>query len=125
MSLFKSGKFTSHAGIELLWKIECDALTDEDWATLAFMVAEKFRFRTVEGIPTGGLKFAKALSPYLTYTSLIHLIVDDVWTTGKSMRETKQIDNVIGVVAFARGPLTDEDREWVMPMWSAAEWLHF
>ena len=39
MNLFQLGKFTSHAGKELNWKIECDALTDADWECLAEMIA--------------------------------------------------------------------------------------
>jgi hypothetical protein len=101
MNLFNRGKFLSHAGLELDWKIECDALTDEDWECLAKMISEKTEFRSVYGIPRGGTKLATALVKYCNPTSPIHLVVDDVWTTGKSMREVMKPGDM-GFVVFAR-----------------------
>lgn len=101
MNLFQHGKFISHAGSELDWKIECDALTDEDWECLALMIAEKTEFGSVYGIPRGGTKLAKALEKYKNPKSIIHLVVDDVWTTGKSMREVMKPGD-LGFVVFAR-----------------------
>lgn len=101
MNLFQLGKFVSHAGNELEWKIECDALTDEDWDCLAKMIAEKTEFGSVYGIPRGGTKLANALEKYKNPKSIIHLVVDDVWTTGKSMREVMKPGD-LGFVVFAR-----------------------
>ena len=101
MNLFQLGKFVSHAGNELEWKIECDALTDDDWECLAKMISEKTQFGSVYGIPRGGTKLANALEKYCNPKSSIRLVVDDVWTTGKSMRDViKGTD--IGFVVFAR-----------------------
>lgn len=104
MSIFKKIDFISHAGNLLKWKIDCDDLTDEDLATLAVLVSRKFSFNNVMGIPTGGTRFANALTPYITKTADVPLIVDDVLTTGKSMTEfyQKLAHPAIGVVIFSR-----------------------
>lgn len=102
LTLFKTEEFISHAGLRLDWKIECDALTDEDLATLAKVGAKMVgEFGSVYGIPSGGLKFAKALHQYITPGGP-RLIVDDVLTTGKSMKEVHREYNDKGLVIFAR-----------------------
>ncbi len=106
-SLFQRGAFTLHSGETSSWKIECDALTSEDWDTLATIAMERFTlpFGKVIGIPTGGMAFARALEPYQR-ASMTILIVDDVLTSGQSMlRELEKEPTGIGLVAFARGPL--------------------
>lgn len=123
MSLFQRGNFTLHSGEESWFKIDCDFLTDEDLDTLALLVAEDYRvgpFFIVEGVPTGGERFARALekyalSKYATARNPRVLIVDDVLTTGGSMeRQRAGRDNVQGVVIFARGVCPD----WVVPLFS-------
>ena len=110
--LFQRQSFIAHSSRRLDWKIECDALTDEDWDTLAWRVAQNVRFGSVYGIPNGGIRFARALEPYVT--SGPRLIVDDVLTTGKSMREARQSSSDLGVVVFARGICP----HWVTPIFS-------
>ena len=102
-ALFKKGTFTSAAGILLPWKIECDALTDEDWETLAVIIASKCMFGSVFGVPTGGEKLAKALEKYITPGLSIRLVVDDVFTTGKTLSGYIKLHDIIWVV-FARNP---------------------
>ena len=84
MNLFQKVDFISHAGLPLSWKIECDALTEDDWKGLARMIMdhETRSFGSVEGIPRGGIPLANALSEYATEGP--PMIVDDVYTTGKS-----------------------------------------
>ena len=79
-----------HAGGESNFLIDCESLTNEDLASVAGLVATTYSFREVIGIPNGGLKFADALRPYCKSESQIVLIVDDVLTTGVSMREFRQ-----------------------------------
>ena len=50
MSLFIREDFISHAGLPLTWKVECDALTDNDYEALAKIVSEKLTFRDVKGL---------------------------------------------------------------------------
>ena len=132
-NLFELGSFTSHSGLQLDWKINCDALTDDDWECLAYIAVKELQgyhlgvFGMVEGVPTGGLKFAQALQKYVTPDSEILLIVDDVCTTGRSMLEAKRAispfsspyRSVVGVVAFMRNAFTvlmSEDLEWIIPI---------
>ncbi len=119
MSLFKNGEFRSSFGNILPWKIDCDALVDEDWETLAALVGPKFHFSSVEGVPTGGLKFAKALQPYCTVGEV--LIVDDVLTTGASMERQRAGRDALGVVVFDRAGGTC--LRWIIPIWRIFPWF--
>lgn len=118
--LFVLEDFVMHSGGIGHYKIECDALTDSDWATLAYMISEKVNFKFVRGVPTGGLKLQNALFKYRDPNSKTFLIVDDVLTTGNSMNEFKSffegcidgVDEIIGAVVFARDVCPD----WVMPL---------
>jgi len=90
MALFVDEEFTSHAGLRLGWKIEMDALDEDDWRCLAKMILEYETrpFREAVGIPRGG----KLLGDILNESSTGNpddpvLIVDDVYTTGTSFRE--------------------------------------
>ena len=90
MDLFQKKTFTSHSGLELKWKIECDAISDAEWDCFATMILDyqKQPFCKVEGIPRGGLKLAERLQPYATGDSSHQvMIVDDVYTTGGSFKE--------------------------------------
>ena len=102
MNLFQSGNFVLHSGAHSNFKINCNALTDEDWKALASIVSKKFKFGKVWGIPRGGTKLANALLSYITEGRAI--IVDDVFTTGNSMEEARRVfgEDSIGVVVFAR-----------------------
>lgn len=122
--LFKSGEFTSHSGLKLDWKVECDVLDKEDWEVLARVIAMHVQpFCIVLGIPRGGLPLANALYQYrVRHNCTSILIVDDVLTTGKSMEKARNdilaTTNLVGcvimgAVAFARGPC---------PMWVYAVW---
>jgi len=87
-SLFQMGDFTSHAGLPLKWKLECDAITDEEWRCLAKMIMDYQHrpFSKAVGIPRGGVKLADALNEYASGDDNdFPLICDDVFTTGTSM----------------------------------------
>jgi hypothetical protein len=117
MNLFQYGDFISHAGKELKWKIECDALTDEDWDCLAQIVADRCSFGSVYGIPRGGEKFAKALEKYTKSSNPYRLVVDDVYTTGKSMREVMNSGD-IGFVVFAREQIRFDPDKYVRALFT-------
>lgn len=117
MSLFQLGKFISHAGNELEWKIECDALTDDDWECLAKMISERTQFGSVYGIPRGGVKLQKALEKYCDPNNKIRLVVDDVYTTGKSMRDVMVGDD-LGYVVFARKTITFDSQYYVRALFT-------
>ena len=111
--MFKWGEFRSHAGLTLPFKIELDGLTDADWDCLARMVADAFAFGHVDGVPTGGLRFATALSRYVEPGDPGLLIADDVLTTGKSMERQRAGREAMGVVVFSR---TNYEPGWIFPI---------
>lgn len=90
-SLFVKQDLTLHSGKKSDFKIECDALTDNDWECLAYLISKQVSFDFVIGVPNGGNKLAKALEKYSTNTwTQSVLIVDDVLTTGNSMEEIRK-----------------------------------
>ena len=108
--LFQSVDFKSHSGLELKWKIECDAISDPEWFTISQMIMEiSVPFKEAIGIPRGGTKLGNLLNQYGTRKKEDPiLLVDDVLTTGESMKEFKtkrtwrNPANYIGWVVFAR-----------------------
>jgi len=91
-SLFEAGEFTSHAGLKLAWKIECDAIKPEEWDVLAQMILEHEAqpWSRAVGIPRGGVALGNALDKHSTGDPKDPvLIADDVYTTGTSFREYK------------------------------------
>lgn len=110
--LFQAGQIELHSGAKTNWKIECDALSDSEIDTLALMLSEILpAFGSVEGVPRGGDRLAKAMLRYCTTGPL--LIVDDVLTTGNSMAAHRAFrKRTIGAVLFARGQCPP----WVVPL---------
>ncbi len=108
-SIFQLFDFTLPNGDSTFYKIECDHLTDGDIECFAKMVGH-VSFKSVEGIPRGGLPFAKALEKYIDPESEVHLVVDDVLASGTAMTNAMQAASdrgeevVRGVVIFSRGP---------------------
>jgi hypoxanthine phosphoribosyltransferase len=93
MDLFQSVNFISHAGIPMTWKIECDAISPQEWVTLAQMIKEHEHrpWQKAVGIPRGGVALGEALDAYSTGNPNDPiLIADDVYTTGTSFREFKE-----------------------------------
>lgn len=120
MPLFRNKPFVSHSKQLLSFNIECGALSDEDFDTLAAIIAKQFRFSGIQGTP-GGQRLAKALEKYVSKArSLPVLIVSDVLATGKTMQELRYAfgTHTIGVVIFARG----ECPEWIHPLFRLADW---
>lgn len=113
-ALFQHGRFTLHSGQVSPLKIECDALGETDWDTLARIVAARLTFSAVLPVPMGGIPFAKALRPHCGGKGPL-LIVDDVLTTAGSMEQARELHgdpDAIGAVVFARGPCPS----WVTPI---------
>lgn len=100
MSLFQLGNFTLASGQTSPWKLECDALDDGDWECLAYLGSRIVpSFGSVIGVPRGGLPFAKAMEKYITDGP--RLVVDDVFTTGKSLAPYLN-EYTFALVVFAR-----------------------
>ncbi len=119
MPLFADQSFVGHAGGRLSFKIECDALSDQDLETIAGIIGRTHLFGKVYGVPRGGLRLAAALQKHcLSYGQT--LIVDDVLTTGTSMEEARRLigEPSQGIVLFARGPCPT----WIHPVFQLAPW---
>lgn len=132
-----AGDFTLKSGQKSDYKIECDALTPEDWMGLAVMAMHILpKFKRAYGVPRGGVPFADALNTLSRQRYDVlpadspSLVCEDVWTTGGSMRAFRDrefsraaIDAgfVIGVCVFARNPPEDWVRvvtaPWVNRVW--------
>lgn len=119
--LFQTGKFRLHSGAMSTFKIDCDALTDTDLSVLANQVHLRCcPFGRVEGVPRGGVRFAKALWEYATGKgSDPLLIVDDVYSTGASMQTQRNDRPAIGVVIFARKEPT---QDWIRALFTMTSW---
>jgi len=119
MGLFRLGDFTLSSGQKSRWKIDCDYLTEEVWKTLAFMSQNwRFVYKEVIPVPKGksrstidnAVRFADALKSYCDPAANSYLIVDDVYTTGKSMEDCRRALRekvgpepiIFGLVVFAR-----------------------
>ena len=119
MNLFNIGNFKLHSGKESNFKINCDALSDEDIESLAKIISKKYSsFWKVYGIPMGGIRLAVALAKYHKPKGNYVLVVDDVLTTGQSMKKamSKFNGSTWGVVIFARGKCP-EFVEPIFQMW--------
>ena len=115
MDLFQEYNYVGHAGGNLTWKIECDAITDAEWKVLATVLLqyEKRPFRVAVGIPRGATKLGNILNEFATGEPQHPvLVVDDVYTTGTSFREFKakhyKDEHIIQWVIFARKPTTND-----------------
>jgi len=108
-NLFQKKNLILNSGLSSDFKIECDALTDKDIECLSYLISKKIQFKSVFGVPTGGIKIQKELEKYcINDDNLPILICDDVLTTGGSMERFKESlslsdKNVKGIVLFSRG----------------------
>jgi len=101
-SLFELGSFQLSSGGTSSFRINAHKLTTDDWEALAHMALSILpTFREVVGVPTGGEAFAEALLPHTSYGPV--LVVDDVLTTGNSIRKVaNDYKDSILLVAFSR-----------------------
>jgi hypothetical protein len=106
-----------HSNQKSNFKIECDALTNEDIDCAAYMLSRLVGpYRAVSGVPRGGLRLAEAMAKF-TVDDGIQLIVDDVFTTGTSIKNfSSQITNGYwkAAVIFSRG----DSPSWLTSLFS-------
>lgn len=119
MNLFQLGSIELSHGVISQFKIECDALTNDDIECVAYLLEQCLpAFGNVIGVPRGGLRLASAMEKFVTDGPL--LIVDDVLTTGSSMwryRDKYYGESTIGGVIFSRGDCPD----WITPLFQIGE----
>lgn len=116
MNLIKYGKFMSAAGKSLNWKIECDALSTEDIEGIAQLVIEKIgNTGMAYGVPSGGVRLAEAYNRKAKhFQNPPALLMDDVWTTGKSMKAHAKdlgLTKWRGFVIFSRAGMLPDNVE--------------
>lgn len=106
--LFLYGNFRLHSGKSSQFKIECEALTLQEWFCLGYQLSLRLPpFGRVEGVPRGGMNLAAMMVEYQTLEAEDPLlIVDDVYTTGGSMEAHRRGRPAIGAVVFARTLVT-------------------
>lgn len=121
-TLFQCGDFTLASGQHSPFKIECDVLSDDDLACIAELFAERLSpFGSVKGVPRGGERLAELMRCYITKGEPL-LVVDDVWTTGVSMKSflrslPRDMVQEKGAVIFARHATP----WWVTALFTMAE----
>lgn len=115
MSLIELGQYRLASGNQSFFKLDCDALTDDDILACAVLLHRRLpEFGRIEGVPAGGLRLATAMKEFATTGPL--LIVDDVVTTGGSMEKHRAGREAIGACIFFRpwpGCLTPEFAGWL------------
>ena len=126
--LIQLGKFILNSGRESDYKLIADDFIADNLDSLAMLIRRVVGpFGAVQGIPRGGLLIAEALGK-LASVELPNtlLIVDDVLTTGGSMRRSREYaaskyEYIVGAVVFARGPCPT----WITPLFQLPDrlWL--
>lgn len=126
IDLFQFGSFKLRGGGHSRFKIECDALSDEEIKGMAELLIDCLPpYCEVIGIPTGGDRIAAAMESRATGNEEHPvLIVDDVYTTGGSMLAACQVFNVAkphrnwrGAVLFAREKVREP---WITALFTMA-----
>lgn len=112
--MIRLGDFTLNSGTKSKYKIECDDLSDETINGFAYLISIMVGdFCKVVSVPRGGDRVAKALEKYLSLDEGKILIVDDVLTTGNSIKMKREeivdtyntsYSDIVGAVMYARGP---------------------
>jgi orotate phosphoribosyltransferase len=105
MSLFNfGGVHKLSSGKRSPFKIDCDFLSYDDLRSLADLSLCRLKpFFAVEAIPRGGTRLAFLMIDYCQEEGGL-LIVDDVYTTGRSMEKKRAGREAQGLVIFARAP---------------------
>lgn len=113
MGLIRWGKVTLGNGKESNFQISCDGFDDETWDGLARIVADQYNFSKVVGVEPGGIKFAKALEPFVKPEANVVLIVDGVLSSAEDLRREAE--------KLAHGTLYEAvvvfSRMSIMPYW--------
>ena len=125
---FALGKFTLSSGIPSIFKIDCEKFNNDEIMMHAFLASrlmagsQPLRASKIVSIPKGGDRLAQVLNDACRKDDTAPIyIVDDVYTTGASMKRMRaelneQFPNadIRGVVLYARGPVPD----WVQAVFN-------
>lgn len=117
--VFQLRRTTLSSGLISGWRINFERLDDSSVWCFAAQIAQQIgEFGRVEGVPTGGDRLAECLSRWLQPNSDRLLIVDDVLTTGESIRRKRNGRLAVGWVVFDRSAEFSATRpQWVHALW--------
>jgi len=122
--MIELGDFTLHSGKKSWWKIILDNLTDEEIYHISEKIVEVVGpYSMAVSVPTGGDRLAQELNCWPLDPSAPVLIVDDVYTTGESIKKIAEPFvasgiPVKGVVVFTRNSNLPE---WVQALFLVTE----
>jgi orotate phosphoribosyltransferase len=110
-NLIQLGEFQLNSGLTSDFKLVADQFIADNLAGLVALIRRIVGpFSGVYGVPRGGLALEEALLPHINRSlSSTVLVIDDVLTTGGSMKRAREklagsCQHIIGAVVFARGP---------------------
>jgi orotate phosphoribosyltransferase len=119
--LIELGKFVLNSGKESEFKLIADEFIRENLEGLVHLLRKAVGpFGAVHGIPRGGCLLAEALDKHsCVELPQTLLIVDDVLTTGGSMKRAREQkagerEYIVGAVVFSRGPCPG----WITPLFA-------
>ena len=128
--MFEFGEFRAASGQMLPYKIECDHLLPGDLECIANIMYPYLEpYGHVVGVPRGGLALARYFEKWKKRGCKTLLVVDDVWTTGGSMRAVIEGQMSLtrrgqplyvdwqGVVIFARSRTPIKVRPFMIAMY--------
>jgi hypothetical protein len=96
--------------------INPEALTEEDWDTLAWLISQRYAFHFVRGAGRWGIKLAKVLEQYGDPEGQHLMLLVDVVYDGpdylNALRSAISYEPVTGVVVFAHV----EPPAWIQPI---------
>lgn len=90
-----------------------DFLTNTDLECLATIIASRYSFKEVIGVPPYGLRLQKALEKYKSKKG-VHLIVDIVYKQGKTIDTIKE---TLGRWKKTQGVVLYSETQEALPSW--------
>lgn len=117
--VFQLRRTTLSSGLVSGWKLNFERFDQPSvWCFAAQIARRAGAFGRVEGVPTGGEELARCLARWIQPTSDVLLIVDDVLTTGESIRQQRNGRRATGWVVFDRSAEFGIERPgWVRALW--------
>lgn len=117
--IFELRRTTLSSGLVSGWRCNFERFDGPSVWCFATLIARRVgAFGRVEGVPTGGDALARCLARWEQPTSDVLLIVDDVLTTGESIRRQRNGRKAVGWVVFDRSAEFGIERpSWVHALW--------
>lgn len=125
-NLIQLGDFQLNSGLKSTWKLDCDQFIEDNLDGLVQLIKQVIGpFSHVYGVPRGGSALETKLVAHVSKSLYgTCLVIDDVLTTGGSMRRAREklagtYTHILGCVVFARGPCP----AWIVPLFQMSREL--